>query len=355
MGDYRIQKKFKEAIRYVLQPPPESNFLIINRTSNDLTKLAENAARDLGLNVDVFNLNLKGPYRIFPSELETLIRSEKYPRAVGFFTYPTGTDYEQRETPARVELIHDLMEKVPIGYAHAPGITRDMALNGAVQCDYQEMSKKAEKMLEILKGAKALHVSAPSGTNITIEMPHKLKWETDCAILPPGVYGDAGKVGNFPVGECFIERRQRITAKGKEVSYPIKLPSTGRIVCDVCADGIEKLVESSKPIEVQLRDGIVTYIHSEDTTFDTLALDLMKREQEYSMPGILEEVGIGINPNARRIANLLEAEKLDSTIHFGVGHVRYHSDYIVNEPTITLLSKNGREKTIMEDGKLLAG
>ena len=353
-GDVRIQRKFREAIEYSLQPPEGSNFLIINRNADELAGLAENAASDLGLKARMFNLSRQGPYESFPSGLKKEIASGKYPRAMGFFSYPENdiNNVGQRETPARVELVHEIIKKTPIGYMHAPGIDHDMALNGAVQCNYKEMIEKSEKMLRILKGAKSLHVNAPAGTALDIEIPPEVVFETDCIVTPPDAYGNPGVMHNLPIGEVCALRRKKFSIAGREVEYPVKLIGDGTIVCDVCADHIEKLVEPDKPIKITLRDGIVTYFHSDDEAFKPVFDEWMKRELEYSLPTILEEVGIGINDKARRSKKLLETEKLGGTIHFAPGHVKSHADFIVDKPTVTLTYGKNRRRTLMKDGVL---
>jgi leucyl aminopeptidase (aminopeptidase T) len=349
--DSRIQEKFSDAIKYVLQPPKESNFLIINRTADELAKIAEDAALGLGLNVETFELNSNKPYDSLPGKLKQELLSLKYPRALGMFSY-SNMETCRQETPARVELINDVIKSIPIGYLHSPGIDRDMALNGAVQCNYREMSIEAERMLKTLDNTRSMHITAPGGTNLSVVLPPDLEWQTDCTVVPPGPSGEIGRMGNLPVGECFIEKRKKVDVGGKKVEYPIKLIADGRIVCDVCASGIGKLVDTKRPAEIQLRDGIVTYFHSNDKSFDPIFDEWMKRELEYKLPTILEEVGIGLNEKARRTPNLLESEKLNGTVHFAPAHIRSHTDFVVDKPTITLVQKNGKQKTFMRDGKL---
>jgi hypothetical protein len=350
--DLKIQNKFREAIQYSLQPPEGSNFLIINRSADDLSSLAENAAKELGLKVSKFDLCFQGHYDTFPSELKKEIASGKYPRAIGFFCYPEDKDWGQKETPARVDLIYDVIKKTPIGYMHAPGIDRDMALNGAVQCDYRQMVKKSEKMLKLLNGVKKLHINAPAGTALDVEMPSEVIFETDCVAVPPDTYGNPGKMHNLPVGEVCALRRKKVSIAGKEVEYPVKLIGNGKIVCDVCADHIEKLVEPDKPIKIVLKDGIVTYFHSDDEAFKPVSDEWMKREIEYGLPTVLEEVGIGINDKARRSKKLLETEKLAGTVHFAPAHIRSHADFIVDKPTVTITYGDKTERILMEDGVL---
>jgi len=357
--DLIIQDKLEEVIRYVLQPPAKSNFLIINRTSNDLSELAEKAATGLGLKARIFSLDRQGPYYTFPSELIEEIRSLKYPRAMGFFTYQ-DKEWKQKETPARVKLIHETIMKTPIGYAHGPGIDRDMILNGAGRADIKKMSHDAEKLLGLLDGVEKVEITASAGTNIDIEIPSELKWKTDCKITPPDVYGNPGNMGNIPMGEVCIFKRKEVSVAGKKVEYPIRLVGSGTIVCDVCADNIDKLIDPARPIRISLEGGVLTDFSSEDEDFNVLYEEWKSREAEYKekdkeegLKAVLEEFGIGINNKARILGNLLETEKLAETIHLAIGHVDSHADFIVSKPTVLVTYKDRSERTIMENGNLI--
>jgi len=351
-SDARIEKKFREAIQYVLQPPVKSNFLIINRNADDLAELAAIAAQDLGLEVSTFNLDHQGPYESFPSRLKKEIASRKYPRAMGFFCYPEGTDIQQKETPARVELIHGTIKYTPIGYLHAPGMTLDMALRGAVQCNYKNMVKRSEKILQKLDGVKTVHITAPAGTDINIQIPSKVRFESDCIAVPPDIYGSPGKICNIPIGEVEALRRIRKNVAGEEVEYPVKLKADGKLVCDVCADGIDKLIEPGKPIEISFRNGFVENFHSEDPTFDVLPKEWAERKVKYGLKPVLEEVAFGVNDKARIVKELLEAEKRLGTVHSAVGHVRSHSDFVISEPTVTLTYANENQAMLIKKGVL---
>lgn len=350
--DLKIQYKIQEAIRYVLQPSSGDNFLIINRNSDHLSALTENAAKALKLNAETFPLDKQGPYERFPSELKENILSRKYPRAMGLFTYPEDTDWGQKETPARVDMLYEAIKKTPMGYLHAPGINRDMILNGPGRVNFKEMITDAEKMLEILKGVKAVHITAPAGTDIEIGLPSELIWETDCTVVPPDPYGYPGKFGNFVPGEVCIERRRKVSVAGREVKYPIKLTANGKIVCDVCADNINKLVDPAKPIAISFEDGILTDYSSPDETFHVLLTEWKEREKEYGLPTVMEELGIGINNKARRTPEMLEAEKMGGTIHVAAAHVNSHADFLVDKPTVTAVYEDKSKKTIMENGTL---
>jgi len=352
-----VEGKFREAIKHVLQPPVESKFLIIDRRNPDfnsgrLAYTAFEAAQNLGLDANMIELTAKKPYATFPSRVKKAITSGIYPRAMGFFCYPEETDMQQKETPARVELVHGFIKHAYMGYLHAPGMTWDMASHGAVQCDYEKMAKRAEKMLQKLNGVKTVSIVAPAGTDINVELPTEVKFETDCICVPPDAYGNPGKICNLPIGEAEALRRIRKSLAGEEVEYPVKLIGNGKLVCDVCADGIDKLIEPDKPIEISFRNGVVERFHTTDDTFQALPKEWVEREAKYGLKPILEEVAFGLNDKAREVKELLEAEKKLGTIHAAVGHVKSHSDFVVRKPTVNLTYTNGNQELLIKDGEL---
>ena len=72
------------------------------------------------------------------------------------------------------------------------------------------------------------------------------------------------------------------------------------------------------------------------------------------------ELGIGLNPAAIITGNMLEDEKAFHTCHFAIGEnydndapSLIHLDGVVRNPTITLIYKDGTEKTILENGAIV--
>jgi hypothetical protein len=156
-----------------------------------------------------------------------------------------------------------------------------MALNGPIQCDYKKMADEADKILQKLQNTKKLHITAPGGTDIEVEVGKLVKFDTDCIIVPPNVYGKPGKFGNLPVGEVWSQRGEIIkvinneTGKEEHQHYPVKQIANGRLVCDVTAGGFKGKINSEKPIIVQFRDGVLKDLKCEDRNIDAIKEDIM--------------------------------------------------------------------------------
>jgi hypothetical protein len=181
-----IERKFIEFFRYTQQIKPEGTYVIVNRDANTLFKLALKAARDYGLNVTEFDISSESAYtEHFPPRLLDFLTNKTLEGGMGLFDYTKHPGFELSERPARIDLLYNTIQKVPISWANAPGIDIDMALNGALQCDYKMMTEKAEKTLKLLEGVKRMHITSPSGTDLEIVIPETVRFQTDCIIKPP--------------------------------------------------------------------------------------------------------------------------------------------------------------------------
>ena len=354
----KIANKLQEFMRYSQQVKAGDSYLIVNRSSAVLAQAAKDAADKLRLNVSIFTLDSKAPYERFPVELITLLQQRTPKAGMGLFDYSANPDWNLKEVGARIELLHKVIEEVPISWAHSPGITVDMALNGALQCDYREMVKASEKLLQTMQGITKLHITAPGGTDITVEVPSEVKFDTDCTIIPPNVYGGPGRFGNLPVGEVWSQKDElvqavnRLTGKTETQSYPVKHPANGVLVCDVAAGGYQGKIDPAKPLVATYNNGVLVDLKCADPALECVIEDIKSAEATYGLPTVLEEVGIGLNEKARVTGNMLEDEKIRGTCHLAPGNVRCHVDMLVNKPTIIGHYEDGTTKELMRNGVL---
>jgi aminopeptidase len=354
----KISRKLEEFMQHCQKLEAQDTYLIVNRNSSTLAKAAQSAAENCGLNVKKFDLAANKPYKNFPRKLIKLLRQETPKAGMGLFNYHQNPEWNLKEVGARIELLHQTIEEVPISWAHSPGITLDMAINGPLQCNYKKMAEEADKILQKLLNIKKLHITAPGGTDIEVEAGKQVKFDTDCIIVPPNVYGKPGKFGNLPVGEVWSQKGEIIQVVNKETGkeesqhYPVKQVANGRLVCDVTAGGYNGKINPEKPITVQFRDGVLTDFKCEDRTLDSIKEDIVTSQKRYGLPTVLEEVGIGLNEKARITGNMLEDEKIRGTCHLAPGNVRCHVDMLVDKPTITVFYINGTTKKIIRNGDL---
>jgi hypothetical protein len=354
----KVVKKFEQFMKYCQKLKPRDSYLIVNRNSYLLTEAAQRAAERCKLNVKTFELTANKPYKHFPKRLLLLLHNQTPKAGLSLFDYTLKPEWNLREVGARIEFLHQTIEQIPIGWGHSPGITWDMAINGPIQCNYEKISKEADLMLRKLCNLKKIRITSPRGTDIEIRVPKQVKFDTDCTIVPPSVYGYPGKFGNLPVGEVWSEKGEiievtnRETGRQEKQNYPVKQIANGKLVCDVTAGGYEGKIDPKKPLVAQFKEGVLTEIHSEDPALKFIRDDISFAEKTYGLPTVLEEVGIGLNDKARITGNMLEDEKLRGTCHLAPGNVRCHVDLLVEKPSICCIDKDGSRLDLMVNGEL---
>jgi aminopeptidase len=163
-----------------------------------------------------------------------------------------------------------------------------------------------------------------------------------------GNFSVAGKGGNLPAGEVFISPQLGV--------------SHGTIVFDGSIT-LDETIAIKTPIKVEIEKGFVTKIEggkeakklakylafAEKKPFEMMKkreLDKTKAEEYSKNTRHIGELGIGANPNAKIVGNVLEDEKVLGTVHFAIGSnydhdaaALIHSDGIVKKPTITVDGK----------------
>lgn len=244
-----------------------------------------------------------------------------------------------------------------------PGITTDMFMRTAC-IDYDLLEKRCERLCQKFQGAVSVHVTAPAGTDILIDLKGRK------GFLDDGRFGEPGAGGNIPAGEVFIS--------------PVVGGSNGRIVFDGSMSLTGSDIAIDEPIICDVADGFVTQVYSKagnpapaDSEADKLLASITgaeKRAREMAEEGIISkekaefyarnargigELGIGLNPAAEITGNMLEDEKAFRTCHFAIGEnydgdgdTLIHLDGVVRNPTIVINYADGTSFTAEKDGIL---
>jgi len=199
--------------------------------------------------------------------------------------------------------------------ASMPGITEDMMVR-TMAVDYRAVAERTEKLAASLAGVKHFTLTAPGGTDMTINA-------ADTAFsADTGVYHAAGDFGNLPAGEA--------------CGGPVLSGSSGVAVFDGSFAGVGPLAE---PIRVEFKDGIAATIEGGDE-----ADKLRELVEPFGEAGrVLAELGIGTHPAARLTGAILEDEKILGTVHLALGNnvgfggtndVGIHLDGVILSPTL---------------------
>jgi leucyl aminopeptidase (aminopeptidase T) len=271
-----------------------------------------------------------------------------------------GKDPDAIRTPIKVgDTSYDhhfnylLGEKISRSF-WSPSVTEDMFIR-TVPIDYEKLKEDCRKIKVVLDEGDSVKITAPSGTDINIGIKGRLA-KTD-----NGDFSSPGDGGNLPAGETFIS--------------PELGTSRGKIVFDGSIASDRGIIIIEDPIECDVDGGFVTNICGNDEgrklretisrakeTTETFVKDGKIPEEELDHyrknTNNLGELGIGLNPSARIIGNMLEDEKVYGTCHIAIGanydndaKALIHLDGLIRNPTITVVSEKG-DRIIMREGKL---
>jgi len=115
---------------------------------------------------------------------------------------PTVTFYaassQEGEILFRIPLLETMREKYQVRHGHMIGVTPELMQTGML-ADYPEVSKRSHQVFALVKDARSIKVTSPSGTDLIATFdPENLKW-----VNWDGLYHTQGIWGNLPEGEVF--------------------------------------------------------------------------------------------------------------------------------------------------------
>jgi len=200
--------------------------------------------------------------------------------------------------------------------ATLPGITEAVFTRG-LDADYESIREHCDRVLAAVGDATEIRVTAPSGTDITLE-PGDREWQEDT-----GIVHEPGSFSNLPAGEVFVSPE---TADGR-----------------VVVDGTMRphgLLEDGQTVAFEVENGQVTAIEDDAIREQVEAAAEEVGEAAYN----LAELGIGTNVAVERLlGSVLLDEKAGGTVHFAIGddasiggdtEAPLHLDGIVRDPTV---------------------
>ena len=240
----------------------------------------------------------------------------------------------KEETPFRVKWINLILATKSIRLGHAPGITEIMMTEGPMDVDYKAMIDTANKMMESFENAKLVHITAPGGTDIKLDIENRT-FSTDVQIRKEPY------LANLPCGEIWCG--------------PVESNGDGILVCDGSIGDIGKVI---KPLKITIKTGKIVKIESEDQNLVNEINKLVSVDEEASVIG---ELGIGLNPGAKLSGIILEDEKALQTAHIAFGNnenmeggqnkSKTHRDFLFYNPTLNVTYKDSSKKVLIREGK----
>ncbi len=208
--------------------------------------------------------------------------------------------------------------------ATMPSITEDIA-NRCLDVDYGDLKEKSNKMYTILKSSGKIRVMSRKGTDMIFRIGESKFFGKD-----GGSFDFPGSFGNLPEGEVSFAPSE----------------SNGVYLVDASFPGLGLL---DSPITFKVENGRVIGITGKRAEEIISRLDAVGPDAY-----LVAELGIGLNPSAKIIGNILEDEKVIGTVHVAVGNnctyggkndVPLHLDGVITEPSIVI-----DDRIIMHDG-----
>ncbi len=231
------------------------------------------------------------------------------------------TEKSLTHTRARIEAT-----KAGARGATLPGITEDIFMK-TLNIDYLKVQEYVKRMASAMRGNNVKLISE-SGTDLNLTITGRRLF------LDTGILTEKGAFGNLPAGEVCVS--------------PVEGSTEGTLVFDGSLAGIGKLNE---PVMLEIKRGYVTDIDGGNEATKLRNLLENKGSEVFN----IAELGVGCNPAATIMGNVLVDEKVYKTVHIGLGDntafgggvkADLHLDGVIMNPTLIV-----DEKTVIEEGE----
>ncbi len=206
-----------------------------------------------------------------------------------------------------------------------PTVSREI-FNGALKTDLEKVREFTEKGHEALKGVKEVRIKSPSGTDLSLELGDLLHPGT-------GITHESGEFNNLPDGEVFT----------------VPLNANGVMV-------IDNFVTDGEGSKLRIENGEVAEIIEEENGYK-----IREAIMEIENGENIAEFGLGTNPGAELIGNVLQDEKSLGTVHVAMGNAApfagmeetkvksdIHWDNVIEDPTVWF-----DDEKVLEEGEPL--
>jgi len=187
---------------------------------------------------------------------------------------------------------------------------------GAARANYEEVYSTAQKLAKVFKG-REIKVTTPSGTNLSAII------EGRKAIVEAGIASEPGQSAAFSDGEVSLSTVEG-TANGVAI-----------------IDGpISYLGKPREPVRVEIEKGRVVNVSGGRES--RILRDWLEKVENFDN---FAEIGVGVNPKARRNGDWQEEKKCLGTAHFALGdniyyygkvHCPVHLDMVMYDPTVAV-------------------
>lgn len=271
-------------------------FILSDRRSAIIGQALAAAAQACGAPVQLVLLEDYAPRPIFA--LPDRLRRDLHAFAPTVTFYAAGGD--PGEITFRIGLRLYILQTLRVRHAHMIGITKRLMQEG-MTADYHEVAALTQRITEIVRPARVIHVTSPEGTDLVVTFDAELRW-VPCT----GLYHQQGQWGNLPEGETFT------------------CPATtnGVVAARELGDYFsEKYGVLDAPLFFDIHNGEVTSIRSAN---QEVVDDVWAYVSSAENGRRVGEFAIGTNSALRGLCgNLLQDEKLPG-VHLAFGDALAH-------------------------------
>jgi diguanylate cyclase (GGDEF)-like protein/PAS domain S-box-containing protein len=179
-------------------------------------------------------------------------------------------------------------EKHRARIASMPGVDAER-LEHLLMIDYDDLQTRCEELARLLEGPHKVRITSPAGTDLQFTLGSRTVYRD------AGNLRSAGAFGNLPCGEVCLA--------------PLEGTARGVAVID---GSIAGLGLSDPAVKIRFEEGRAVEVG--ERGLDTL----LRRHGELAFN--LAEFGIGMNPHAEIVGNVIEDEKAIGTAHIALGN-----------------------------------
>jgi leucyl aminopeptidase (aminopeptidase T) len=214
--------------------------------------------------------------------------------------------------------------------ASMPKVTKDMMAR-ALLADVETLKRLGRAYADALTAGSTARVISKGGSDCTFDISGREGISDDGDLTAPGAFG------NLPAGEAFVA--------------PVEGTANGILVYDGSLSPDEA---TETPVVTEIKDGRVVKIEGGPAPGYS-ELGNKYGDEAYE----IAELGIGTNDKAMITGNMLEDEKVASTVHVAVGNnstiggvttVASHHDGVIKDASLEIDGK-----LVLDEGKLLLG
>jgi len=208
-------------------------------------------------------------------------------------------------------------------------------LAGAMTVNWKKMLERTKRISGLVNKCEDIEINTPNGTSITFSKRGRE------ARMDTGIITKPGQYSNLPAGEVYLA--------------PLEGTANGRLVLEWAPT--RKL---KSPVTLHIEKGVVRTIEGTGEYAGYLKKKLSERDENRN----IAELGIGTNNKASRPDNILESEKISGTIHIALGdnssfggkvRTSFHQDFVFFRPSVKLISRTGRERSLLKNGRIFSG